>query len=59
MDTNDENSSTIPNSAPNSSKSSLKILEEIDKAPVQDVPPNFNSYIYFRIHDDPEGKLHG
>ncbi len=46
-------------STANSSKSSLKILEEIDKAPIKDLPPNFNSYIYTRIHDDSEGKLHG
>jgi len=43
----------------NGKKSTLKILEEVDKQVIRDFPPNFNSYIYTRIHDDQEGKFHG
>ena len=42
-----------------SPKSTLKILDEIDKEIIQDIPPNFSSYIFSRIHDNPDGKLHG
>ena len=57
MEQNDE--ASLPNEKPaeNSSKPKLKILEEVDKEIIKDSPPNFNSYIFTRIHDNPEVKL--
>lgn len=38
-------------------KSTLKILEEVDKEFIQDIPPNFSDYNFTRIHENEEGKL--
>lgn len=38
-------------------KSTLKILEEVDKEMIHDVPPNFSDYNFTRIHENEEGKL--
>ena len=56
LDESSKNTSPIDKST---NKSSLKILEEVDKEIIQDIPPNFSSYIFSRIHDNPDGQLHG
>ena len=38
-------------------KSTLKILEEVDKEIIQDIPPNFSDYNFTRIHQNEDGKL--
>lgn len=57
MEQNDEASLPTEKPVENSSKPKLKILEEVDKEIIKDNPPNFNSYIFSRIHDNTEGKL--
>ena len=60
MEQNDEAShpkEKSENSSENSTRPKLKILEEVDKEIIKDTPPNFNSYIFSRIHDNTEGKL--
>ena len=58
MQESTDNSKNEDQKQVNGKKSTLKILEEVDKQVIKDLPPNFNSYIYTRIHEDPEGKLH-
>lgn len=59
MEQSDNTTKSEQNSSANTGKSTVKILEEVDKQVIRDSPPNFNSYIFTRIHDDPEGKYHG
>lgn len=40
-------------------KPTLKILAEVDKEILKDIPPNFTTHNYTRVHDSEEGKLHG
>ena len=49
---------SYPDSSSKTPKSTLKILEEVDKEIISDVPPNLNDYNFTRIHDNEEGKLH-
>ena len=53
MDNNssNENDEQVPK------KPTLTILEEVDKEMIHDLPPNFNSFNYTRVHDRSEGTL--
>lgn len=53
-----ESSENIESSS-SKKKSTLKILEEVDKEILKGTPPNFTSHNYTRVHDSDEGRLHG
>ena len=52
-----EKSSNLSDDKKNTNKSTLKILEEVDKEIIQDNPPNFSEYNFTREHQNEAGKL--
>ena len=62
MEESPENKNNEPENTATSTptkKNTLKILAEVDKEIIKDLPPNFTTHNYTRIHDSEEGKLHG
>jgi hypothetical protein len=58
MDNNLDDSKDGGQLSSSEKKITLKILEEIDKEFIEEVPPNFHAFFYTRIHNQSEGKLH-